>query len=263
MEQKFDYGKYLENIDKYFENKKFLDTGTVFTNSKCIFIDFYDIVKSPAIPILLTLKELSATKEIRGFDISPLGNLSVAGVIEWYVNRKNKNFMVDLYSGGFTDENRETRMTTINQLYDLFLNQEIFYTNNFFDLNFVNVLLHLRETKTLVEKIIFYTPYKNECVASVCDVIMGHKSFSYIYGDFKEIVKDKVPKDTTYVLADIEYVKMLKDIDRLELASVVLPYEYAYNYNSNGELKYPIEEWQSSIPFKFNLYPAMAEVVAD
>ena len=80
----------IENIDKYFENKKFLDTGTVFTNSKCIFIDFYDIVKSPAIPILLTLKELSATKEIRGFDISPLGNLSVAGVIEWYVNRKNK-----------------------------------------------------------------------------------------------------------------------------------------------------------------------------
>ena len=82
----------------------------------------------------------------------------------------------------------------------------------------------------------------------------------YICGDFRELLHTKLTDEkTTYVFSDIEKIKIMKDENRLKLSSIILPSEYRYNKIDMYRLKYPINEWQKEIPFKFALFNAISD----
>lgn len=253
-DKKFDYEQFKKNVDKFFSNMRFMVDGDIFTNSKCIVIEFLDVCMCPAFAIMNDLRRIGSEESVYG----KYKNYSDAALFEWYVNRKNNNFLYELYN----IQPNDPKKYAVDKMYEDCMKIPMYYNEKAFKLNFLNVLNYLKETKTLVSKVYIYTDFEIPAVRDYLEHFKMTISYDYIYGDFKELLHTKLTEEkTTYVFSDIEKVKILKDEDRLRKASVIMPIEYRYNKIDMNTLKYPIDEWQNEVPFKFGLFNGVSDKI--
>ena len=253
-EKKFDYEKFKENVNKFFSNKRFLETGEIFTNAKGIVIEFLDVCMCPGFTIMNDLRRIGS----EGSVYRKYKDYSNAALFEWYVNRKNNNFLCELYNINPNDPKKQS----VDLMYKECMRIPQYYLEKAFKLNFMNVLDYLRDTKSLVPKIYIYSDFEIPAIQTFLDHYPMSTSCEYIYGDFRELLHTKLTESkVTYVLSDIEKIRILKEEDRLKMSSIILPAEYRYNKIDMNTLKYPIDEWQQEIPFKFGLFNAVSDKI--
>ena len=74
-------------------NKIFISSDTLFQNSKCLFVEYDDIIKSPQFILLQFIKEIDAIKSI--FDLSEIEGKELEEMYEWYLLRQYKNIFLN------------------------------------------------------------------------------------------------------------------------------------------------------------------------
>lgn len=252
MDQKFDYDKFKENIDKFFSNMRFIENGDIFTNANAIVIEFLDVCMCPGFSIMNDLRRIGT----EGSVYSKYKDYSNISLLEWYINRKHNNFLYELYN---IDSN-DPKKSTIDTMYKECMRIPTYYLEKSFRLNFMTILDYLKDTKTLVSKLYIYSDFEIPPIKTFLDHYHMTIPSEYIFGDFRELLHTKLTDEkTTYVFSDIEKIKIMKDENRLKLSSIILPSEYRYNKIDMYRLKYPINEWQKEIPFKFALFNAISD----
>ena len=201
-------------------------TDSVFTNSECIFVEYYDILKTPWYILLTVIPQNEKLSHI--MDFSDVKELNLISLLEWYCNRENRNFLEEL-------SKVEPGAIDLDRLLDVLMGSEILYTANS-ELNTVEVI-RLVLKKKLVKKVMVYAePSHDKSVdllqfikKDVGELFYDNPLVSVVSGEFSEVLK-QVPTDTTYFLSDINKVVTMSNEKRLDYASIVIPYDYAYNF---------------------------------
>ena len=143
-------------------NKIFISSDTLFQNSKCLFVEYDDIIKSPQFILLQFIKEIDAIKNI--FDLSEIEGKELEEMYEWYLLRQYKNIFLnfpvdkDTYASAFHNDNEiyyqfcdELLKTQLNKIPECFSADAI--------LNFSGTLQKLTWDGLLVKKVIVYCEY--------------------------------------------------------------------------------------------------------
>lgn len=233
----------------------------IFYNSKAVFVEYLDIIRSPYFSLLYLLSKSEVPIDI--FDTSMISKLSISELLEYYYHgRRSQNPFYDLIN--FDAENIPDN---VYECVDEFTNREITkeiiqYTN---PLNFVKVITNLMYTDSLIAKeVIIYYPYDNPAVKrDIAELFNFNLDIKFKSGTLEEALKD-VPKDTTYVFSDLQKIETLRELGRLEMSSILLPLEYGYNYtdpsDKGSELLLDIEAYAKETVFKFDMFLASVEM---
>lgn len=237
--------------------KKVIRTeNTLFKNSQCLFVEYSDILKTPFFLLMRALQQADNFKKV--FDISKIEKMSIGELYIWYIHRNNFNPLRDFkviadvenYDDGFYDYIFRENLAS----------SDIFYNENT-ELIFSNILKNvLKENDSnFIHKVIIYDEFGNEFTKR--DVETNYVSdkirVEFRLGDFKDAIHD-IPRDSSYIISDINRIKSLDEMNKLEYSSLLLPYEFDYNIDKNLErYKVDIEELAKTKTFKINFFKNM------
>ena len=223
-------------------------TDTMFLNSKCIFIEYYDVIKVPWFILLSSLGNSSRLREI--VDISPIYGLNNSALYEWYVNRTDRNFFKCFKTNTPDGFDLDELLHTLSY-------NEAFYTD-YSEINFSDVLLYLITSK-MVKDVKIYTEDYNEHVEHDLRLNWGDE-VEYVYGDLKEVLED-IPDDSTYIFSDIFKLITLDECGKLPYSSICVAgdYDYNYTYDENGirKLAVNVDYLIENNVFKISYFNAM------
>ena len=227
--------------------KNFAKQEEIFLNSECVFVEYYDILKCPWYILLSVLHQNDKIRPV--VDLSAVEYLDTNELFEWYCNRKNRNFLFDLASA-------PTDKMDYDALLAALMENQVFYQ--------VDTLLNVVEPlkiclrQKMIKKMVVYTEEDNPYVREDIVNIFGQKSnIHYYHGDFAKVL-ERIPTDTTYFLSDFNKIVTMAECKRLNLASLVLPYDFEYNFSYNEkDEKIPIVDMDylgKDFIFKLNYY---------
>lgn len=223
---------------------------SVFTNSKCLFVEYYDVLKAPFFAFIQKYKH--SEKMQRYFDFSSYlkqdeDMSDVVRSFNVYVCRRTINPLLSLPINtkeilkDMGEDVKDTKNLSkevknkIREWVDLLLLKGIsenpeFYSYDY-SLNFLDVLNSIVKLKDLIKRIIVYDEYDIENVKS--DIVANYGSeVEYMSGNFQDVIKE-LPVDTTYVLSDIKKILGLKEENHLRLSSICLAESFCYNYTKD------------------------------
>lgn len=232
----------------------------VFLNSRSIFIEYLDIIKSPYyMMLLLFARHRELLPDV--FDQTPLMNFtddseeSIMALTDWYYDRKNQNFLYDLLKPDAISG------TSFNDI-DGFLNAGLHDCQDLLDtcepLNIVEVINSLvYKDSLLVPSIYIYYPYPNEWIErDTLSLFDNKEGFHFITGDIMEVLKD-IPQDSTYIFSDITNIECLIELDKLNYSSILCAIDYQYSRgDGDNDWVLDIEELMEKFIFKFNPFIA-------
>ena len=240
------------------KKKIILASPNIFTNSKCIFIEYNDIIRSPGFNLLYGYLHNGYDEVSKVFDLSKLKDFDISDLYDFYTGSITRNPLYELeftkefdnilksesdsdnYGNEFRDNMYERALSSISSLYDRFY------------LQFYESLLMLIDAK-LVGKYIIYNEYDNEYIKN--DIEESFKgAVEFRSGDLATILKT-LPRDTTYVFSDITKVKTLSDSGMMEYSSILFGDRYEYNYTDNDEYIIPMDIFENRV-YKFNTFNA-------
>ena len=225
-------------------------SNTIFLNSDYIVIEYIDIIKSPYIVLLNHIRRNKRIREI--LNLEEIDNLGEDGLIEWYINRKHQNFLIDLCR--YPDRISESDL-------DVLLDEQMSYSNRWFtDTTFLNIqnLLSNQIQYKYAKDILIYYPHSNMYAKTDLSNKFG-TSFTFM-NDFNEII-DIAGHNSTYFLSDINKIYMLKDKGKLEMSSITLPYEYRYNKKNLTEFNIDFKSLFEEHPFKLSYMRVCTEIL--
>lgn len=202
------------------EKKIFTGSNTIFYNSQCLFVEYHDIIKSPWFVLLSCINDNPTIGEI--FDLSEIQNLDSESLYEWYIYRKDRNIYKNFerlkpISDNDCDTLLESQMRLSGELYNIDT-----------ELNFVNVINTMRYHKKLIRKVIVYNETDNEFIRDDLQSMFGG-FVDFVYGEFSEVLTT-IPSDSTFVFSDANKVNVMAQVNKLNLASVLVCSNYRYNY---------------------------------
>lgn len=243
--------------------KAILSYDAPFLNSDNIFIEFYDVIRSPHFILLNTLKDNDIFKNI--FDISCLNNMNLNETYEWYVKRKYRELLLNfplcegvMYKLFMDDESEYLKWCkrTSNEL----LTNNAYFINSNTNLNFAKAIPML-QSGNLVKHTYIYTESYNEHVEKFILMEYGN-NINYIYGDFKKVVKENINnRNTTYVISDIMKINLIHELNLLQYSSIAVASKYGYNYTEDNKLKIDIEKKFGNIVFKIDFFDNITSLV--
>lgn len=227
----------------------------VFLNSKSVFIEYIDIIRAPYFFMLYGLSKSDQTNPMSVLDLSPILGKSDTEISEFYYTRRNQNPLYDLAKDG-------ADYAKLDDLLDISIESDPEILRYSPELNCVNAISSLlRNDDILVKKIYVYYPYPNAVVESdVMDTIFHFtKNVEFVSGPLEDVLKS-VPDDSTYIFSDISKIDTLARVGKLNLASVVLPFEYGYNYEDptdvTGNLVINLDAYMKENLFKIDFFLA-------
>ena len=218
-----------------------INNETIFYNADYVVIEYIDMIKSPYLLLLNSLKKNDKIREI--IKVEQIEFLDELALYEWYINRKHQNFLIDLnrYPDQLTDE-----------MMDALLDDQISLTPKFYE--YANILtigafLSLEWNSKLVKDIIIYHPHNNKYAEENLNSIFNRK-FTF-KNDFNEVL-DIAKANSTYFLSDIDKINTMKEKDLLKFSSITLPVEYRYNKKNMDDFKLDFDELFKENPFKLS-----------
>ena len=241
-------------------NKIFISSDTIFQNSKCLLVEYDDIIKSPQFILLQYIKDNEAIKTI--FDISEIEGKEIEELYEWYLLRQYKNvflnFPVDKKTYETTFQgNKETYYHFCDELLKTQLNKipECFSMDAI--LNFSGILQKITWDGLLVKKVIVYCEYGFEHAKE--DINSRYnKNVICATGPLDEVLKKyQVTSDSTFVFSDAYKIFTLLDAGILDRSSVIIGDRYQYNYINEKEFIIDEEKLIPDHLFKLDFFDAI------
>lgn len=216
-------------------NKLFVTTEGVFLNSKCLFIEYEDVLKSPMFSYLYIMKDQEFFRNF--FDISELQDLSMDELYEWYLHRDSKNIFYSLeLSDEFYERIPEEKMDELRaDLYIKSYEEAGAVIKSTGELNFAKVLHALLDEKGnggLVKDILVWHPFYVEGIAEDLKEKYGTR-VKFVYGNFIDVIKEnKVTEDSTFIFSDMYHILDLEEAGIIDFSSIIIADEYWYNYDT-------------------------------
>lgn len=243
-------------------------TDTLFYNSQCLFIEFHDVVEMPWFILANLIKNDRTFSEVFKTDI--IQDYSKKDMFEWYIYRKHRNIFKSME---LQDEALKNMGNVTDEWYNQFLKNCITSTNYFYGVDttlvfYKSLNILMSDTPGMVKRIIFYTEFKEPGIEFFIENMLtfgnDKSKIEYLYGDFKTIVKE-LPDDSTYVFSDIEKVNFLKELNKLNMVSILLVNGLRYNYdlNDRNKLKVDLKELSKDNLFKCSFFNNFSEFKAE
>ena len=225
-----------------------LASDSVFINSKCLFVEYNDVIKSPL--FLLMYLYIQDEELNRCFDLSSVIGITPKEMCEFYLHRKYINPLYNFPLNSKIDpiEGADFADKVVSESLDIsksFLSDDT-------ALNFAATLAFVLRDPNFIKDCRVYTRDYHKLIEEDLFEMYG-KRVKYVYGDFKEVIKS-VPPDTTYVFSDITKMQELHEEDKLRLNTVLLADNYSYNYNPDGTYKVDIVKLSEYCPYKFSTF---------
>lgn len=228
----------------------------LFMNSKVLFVEYTDIIRAP---YLILLKLLSSSELPNGglkkpFDISPIKGLTSEELVLWYYQRKDQNPLVDLIP---KDQLSQIKLSDIDAFMERQIESNPEVVDVAFPLNFTDVIgnLFLGENQ-IADRVLIYHPIDNPVIRADVEKTFHDMPVEFVYGDIGQIIKDFKPATATYVFSDVTNITVLADMGKLEQSSILVPAEYSYNFNEEGEWKIDFGAYQKDTIFKIDFFYA-------
>ena len=238
------------------KKKVILTYDAPFLNSDFMFIEYDDVIKCPFFVLLKLLQNNKSLNEI--MDTSEIDALSLEELYEWYLSRQFKNIFLNLplrdgiFETYFNDDEDLYIDWTENLLYhELDTLTECVESNCI--LNF-NIILKTIIGSSVVSKIFVYSDKFSESIKDDLIKTYGDK-VKYVYGDLTTVLQEnKITANSTFVFSDVTKIKILKQLNLLNLASVVIADRYEYNYKNKNDLRVDLEELSKDNVFKLDKF---------
>lgn len=229
---------------------KIRTTGAMFYNSDTLFVEYSDIIRNIDFMVLIMISRMK--ENFQSFlNLDPIYGLNPESLMEWYMNRKNKNILYELLK-------TEKHSQIFPQDLDKKLNEltSLLGNDGWIDLcpelKFSNVLkLISKEDKNFLAHIRVWHPYRNEVIESDVKRLFNER-VQFIYGPLEEVLKN-IANNSTFVFSDITNIMLLEEIEKLEFSSILIPSGYKYN-EVDGKIKLNIESYEKDHIFKFNFF---------
>ena len=225
--------------------------SNVFYNSKCLFIEFDDVMKMPQFLILVNVNDNERLNLI--FDMSDVRGLPMPALFEWYIHRKHKNIFMN-----FPLLLQSSKGKTKNQICEEVLQELLHTTDEFYsdhaDLKFTSIVDRISREKMLVQRVVVYNEYDNPSIKA--DLLSKYgDNVEFVCGRFEDVMKDMSP-DSTFVFSDITKVERLRNIGKLDYSSVVIPINFRYNRKEDNktEWKVDLEALDKQCVYKHNFF---------
>lgn len=231
-------------------------TDSIFLNSKSIFVEYIDIIKSPYFLFLYALMSAEDKVLKEPFDTEILKSLeSIEALSEWYYCRHSQNPLIDL----IPEENISfTNFDKVDEFMDLQLRESDVIIKGSSPLNFVNVINRLMTDSLLVPKVYIWYPYDNPNIGEDVRTLFKNEDIEFMHGNIGRCLKE-IPQDSTYVFSDISNILVLEELNKLDMSSILIPVDFAYNLDEKKELLLDIDGLQKDHVFKINKFVATAE----
>lgn len=220
-------------------------SGSIFYNADYVVIEYIDIVKSPYLILLAVLREQEKYKEL--FKYEDISHLDDMGLCEWYMNRRHRNPLADLYR----DPNNIPHNELDKILDDIITSNDIFYKYS----NLLNIsqFLSTSLSNKISHDIIIYDQHNSNFAKE--DLKRNfNKDFTVLHS-FDEVL-DKAKENSTYILSDINKIYHMKDKGYLKFSSVTIPVEYRYNKKNLKDFNIDFDELWKTDSFKLSYFRA-------
>ena len=236
-------------------NEKVIYRGIdgVFLNSKSLFCEYHDIIKSPYFFFLNLITE-NLDKFSGRVDTELLDGLDLESLCELYCGRKYQNVLMDIIHPSLKGK------IPVSVL-DEFINSEIerieLIVKRSPILAMGRVIQELiRDKKAgIVKNFFIYNRYPNKSIENdLMDIF--DEDVKFLTGELEDVLKE-VPDDSTYVFSDITNISVLAECNKLNYSSIMIPYDYSYNKNSEGEYLIKIDEYMKKYLFKLDFFNAL------
>ena len=235
------------------EKAKIRAYNGIFINSKAIFVEYIDIIKSPYFMIVVAIAALGK-KLPSPFDISPILESEIDDLIEWYYQRTNQNPLLDLLED---DARGRIKLKDIGNFLNNQITEEILKATN--ELNFVDVLNRLYiMNPELAGSVFIWYPYENSYIDNDIKLTLNAiDDLVILHGPIEDALK-KVPEDATFVFSDVSNINALEEVGKLDYSSILIPIEYVYNY-VDGEYLINFDKLAEDHIFKLDKFMASIE----
>lgn len=238
----------MNNNNNIFDNVRICTSDSIFLNSDVLFVEYSDIIRHVNFSVLVSISRICKRFE-NIFDINKILGLTDTSLWEFYYNRDYQNVLFDLLPNYKIGEiENETIDSMLNDLITAIGDEGIRISPN---LNFANVLYNISNEGDIVKKIVVWYPYNNSIIENDIKQTYPHH-VDFIYGPIDDVLRD-LSGSITYVFSDITNVLLLKELDKLNLSSILVPYHYMYN-ELNGKCKVDIDYLLENNVFKFNFF---------
>lgn len=212
-----------------------------------IFVNFRDVIKSPDIAILESLKDPELKKQFSEIvDYTRFEYMDQANLIRVLIQRTDKNILRYLGLKKNYEYDKLYKM-----LYDNIDSKYIEYP----PFSIVETL-SLVLTSVAISSIYIYTENYEPEVQTQLGLIFNANSnkVKYIYGDLKTCI---VNKDIDlFIINDVDMILKLAEIQELRYKEILLA-NYGYNFELKGDelvLKYDLTDTFISSIFKLNMF---------
>ena len=248
-------------------NKKLILTyDAPFLNSDCIFVEYDDVIKSPFFCFLHFIANNSEALSVI-FDLSEIRGLSIEELYEWYINREEKNILLNfpVYDEAIEELFRGNIEAVISWTQDLLfkeLDSIGYFVKQDSHLNFHDTLLTLMD-KSIVKKIYIYGEIYSKSIEKDIEIMYDGKA-KYVYGDLVKVLKEnEITSNSTFVFSDITKINSLKEAGILNLSSVIIADRYGYNYGGENEVVIDLEKYLSEDTFKLDFFDNLNSLEID
>lgn len=229
-------------------------TENVFFNSKCLFVEYSDIIKMPMFMVLLAIHENEMINTI--FDLSDIWEYPPEALFEWYINRKERNIFMNFPIKVESNEGKSRDQICHEILNDLLAMSESLYCEEA-ELSFSRVIKSIMTQKILVQKIVVYNEYDNQFIRNDIKKLY-EDNVVFMNGKFETVIEN-IPEDSTFVFSDINKVNRLVEMKRINMSSIVIPSNFRYNRDLSDIRKWKVdfETLGKSFVFKYNFFDNM------
>lgn len=219
-------------------------TDKPFTCADCLFVEFVDLINITYLPFLMMLTEASV-KEDFPFDLDKIRCFTdIPNMLLWYIDREYQNPLINLKKDPFMDD------STINEFLDKEIAKYDEFISTTIETSIEQMLNHCIE-HGLAKRYVVYYPYNNPCIRRYIEEHFKNK-VEFLFGDFEDEVLDKLPvNNATYFFSDIDKIQTMINNDRFEFNTFVIPYDYAYNKDENGNFLIDFEKLNGEYTFKY------------
>ena len=225
---------------------------TLFYNSQCLFVEYHDVLSMPWFTMLLFTKDSKIFHEL--FNMDEIMDYDINALVEWYIYRKYRNVFKCL---GINDETKNIS----DEIYDNLLDKAMNISDDIYripiSLKFLSSLRLLMTDASLVKDVIIYSEKNEPMIEETLNVYFSkHGSkVKYMNGKFEDIIKS-IPRDSTYVLSDIEKINTLIKMNKIELSTIMIAngLRYTYMENDSTKLKIDLSELSDKYAFKYSFF---------
>lgn len=221
----------------------------IFLNSKYFIMEYMDMIKNP---FLTATKYISSMEKFKtSFNLDVVSDLSDAGLLEWYINRKERSIFREL-----AIDKTLFDVEMIYKLENMILSiPEIIVSSA--ELNGLGILEFVKKDK-IAQDVIVYYPYEHADIAKEDLDSILNLDFKFMT-NFDEIL-DLCGSDSTYFLSDIDLVTHMYERGVLGYSSVTLAYEYRYNRKNLDDFKIDFEDYMEDAPYKLSFMGTCCDV---